>query len=139
MRSLFEDFGPNALDFLITVADYYGLTRISPASITYRRGRGGTYDPDTGVTETWAEEVTISDALVGHYKISEIMAAAGDLKLEDVVAIFAQSELSGEPQPGDEMEISGKTYHYVSHQAALGLYFVGGRIPERPGVKTKMM
>lgn len=130
MNSPLKEIGPDTLANLISIAEALGLTKIAPSSITYYRGRSITYDPDTGETETWAETAAISDVLVGHYRISEVSASAGTISLADLVVIFAQSELTGEPGPGDKATVDGTTYDYLQHQAAAGLYFVGLSNPE---------
>lgn len=130
MNSPFEAIGTDALAQLISIAEALGLTRIAPASITYHRGRSLSYNPDVGETETWAETATITDVLVGHYRISQVSASAGIVSLADIVVIFPQTALAGEPGPGDKADVGGTTYEYLQHQAAAGLYFVGLSAPE---------
>lgn len=128
MNSLVASLGANHLAFLVSVAEVLGLSNIKPASITYKHGPVTTsYDPDSGYTETFAETVTISDVLVGHYTREDIAGSGGEITRADVMIMFLQSELNAEPTNADEFIYDNKTYEHFEHRMAAGLYLVGGK------------
>jgi len=128
MNSLIASLGTTHLSFLVGVAETLGLSKISPASITYYHGPvTTTYDPDTGYTESFDETLTITDVLAGHYTREDITGSGGEITRADVMVIFAQDELKSEPTNADEFTYDGKRYEHFEHRIAAGLYLVGGK------------
>lgn len=132
MNSIMSDLGTNVLAQLIEVANGFSFTRLAPSTITYHAGRVLAGGNDTGFTEDWTTDSEITASLVGHYRVETIEASGGQIEASDILAIFAISELSAEPQGGDVIEWNSKVYEYVDHQAAAGLYAV--RMAERDAI-----
>ena len=129
MNSLISTVGSDHLAFIVSAAQAVGCTDIAPSTIVYTRDPTTIYDGEEYV-ETYAEEVTITDeALVGHYKVEEIASSGGQIEKGDIMAIFLQSALSGEPSSGDIVTYSGNDYDYINHGVAMGLYCVQLRRP----------